>query len=296
MELRNLKTFLTVARTLNFRSAAESLNCVQSTVSAQIKNLEEELGEPLFHRLGKKVALTTAGRNMVRYAQRIVEMEKEAFSAVSENSEPRGSIALRIPQSLGTYCLPSIIENFREEYPKVGFDINSCEYQLLPRELKAGTTDVAFLLADSVDFSELRTECLSVVELLIVTAPGHRLARRKTVSASDLKDECIIVPKHDCSYRMVFQNILSEEKAKTGPTIETNSIEALKHFAMKGLGIAMVPRISVARELEENKLSAVSLNDYSPEAAVLMIWHRENWLSPMLKAFMDAAREFFRRG
>lgn len=176
MEIRNLKTFITVARLLNFRKSAETLNYAQSTISAQIKILEEELGKPLFRRKGKTIDLTSAGKNLVQYAQKIVAIEKEAFATVSEIETHHGNLSLRIPQTLGTYFLPEILQEFYQTYPNTDFDVASCEYQNLPHELKSGITDLAFLLTDSVDFSELKTEFLGTVNLVMVGSPIHYLS------------------------------------------------------------------------------------------------------------------------
>ena len=294
MEVRNLKTFLTVAKLSSFRQAAERLNYAQSSISSQIIVLEEEVGTPLFQRQGRSIALSAAGKKLFRYAQKIVEVEREAFAAASSAAEPRGLISLRIPQSLGTYYLPAIIEMFRARHSKVDFDVSSCEYQMLPHELKSGTTDLAFLLADSVDFSELKTEFLGAVTLSVVAPPTHSLTRYPSISTRDLKNQPIILPKHDCSYKMAFEELLAEEKVRPGTVIEMNSIEAIKHCVMKGLGIAMIPDIAVSAEIGNGRLVPLNWPEDALETAVLMIWHQEKWLSQMLKEFMNIARKIFR--
>lgn len=294
MEVRNLKTFLEVAKLSSFRRAAERLNYAQSSISSQIKVLEEEIGEPLFQRQGRTIALSTAGKKLIRYAQKIVEVEREAFAAASSAAEPQGLISLRIPQSLGTYYLPTIIERFRKGHSIVDFDVSSCEYQVLPHELKAGITDLAFLLTDSVDFSELKTEFLGTVDLSIVAHPNHRLAIRKSILTRDLKNEPIILPKHDCSYKMAFEQLLAEEEVRPGAVIEMNSIEAIKHCVMKGLGITMIPEIAVSAEIKRGDLVVLPWPQDELETAILMIWHKEKWLSPLLKEFMNTVRRVFR--
>ena len=136
MELRQLKTFQTVTRLASFNRAAEALNYAQSTVSAQIKLLEEEFGVPLFNRLGKNITLTEAGQMLMRYSQRMLDIEKETLTKVSGWEEPHGSISIRIPQSIGTYLLPSVLSKFKESFPRVGFDISTCAYNELIQELK----------------------------------------------------------------------------------------------------------------------------------------------------------------
>ncbi len=293
MEIRNLKTFITVARLLNFRKSAEILNYAQSTVSAQVKILEEELGKPLFQRKGKTVNLTSAGKDLVQYAQKIVAIEEEAFSTVSKAKTPQGNLSLRIPQTLGTYFLPEILQEFYKIYPNTNFDVASCEYQSLPNELKSGITDLAFLLTDSVDFSELKTEFLGTVNLVMVGSPNHGLTQQTRVSILDLADETVFLPKHDCSYKMMFEQWLIQEKIKPASIVEMNSIGAIKQCVAKGLGISIMPDITAAGEIDEGSLSILNWEDEAIETAILMIWHRDKWISPLLKTFMDKVRTVF---
>ncbi len=291
MEIRQLKTFQTVARLLNFNRSAEILNYSQSAVSAQIKLLEEELGVPLFDRLGKRVRLTEAGRMLVRYSSKMIDIEKEALAIVAGGKEPRGSISLRIPQSIGTYLLPSVLKKFQARFPRVGFDVGSCAYQALPNELKTGVTDVAFLLADSIHFSELNVELLRIEPLVMASSPAHPLAAKSALGVRDLAGETILLPKHDCSYKMFFEKSLAEEKMEAPTMMELNSIEAIKQCMIKGIGVTMIPAISIRREITQKRLAVLPWSDEPLEMAVLMIWHKDKWLSPTLLAFMDTVRE-----
>ncbi|MBF0510053.1 MAG: LysR family transcriptional regulator [Deltaproteobacteria bacterium] len=291
MELRQLKTFQTVGKLLSFNRAAETLNYAQSTVSVQIRLLEAEFGVPLFDRLGKRVILTEAGQALMRYAQKMIDIEEETLSEVTGRTQPQGSLSIRIPQSLGTCYLPAILSKFRTRYPKVGFDINSCAYHSLEQELKSGVTDLAFLLAESINARDLKFEVLGIVPLVIVAQAGHPLAGRRSVGVRDLQGEAIIFPKHDCSYRMVFEQILIEEKVKTAAVIEMNSVEAIKQCVMKGVGLTIMPEISIKKEITAKELVVLPWGDEVLETGILMIRHKDKWISPTLQAFMETVRE-----
>ncbi len=294
MELRQLKTFQTVARLLSFNRAAEILNYSQSAVSAQIKLLEEELGVPLFDRLGRRVRLTEAGRMLVQYSQKMLDIEQETVAKVAGWQEPYGSISIRIPQSIATYLLPSVLSKFQTRFPKVGFDIGTCAYDTLIHELRTGITDVAFLLAESVPLAELKTEVLRIEPLVMVAGPQHPLAQKAAVNIRDLADQTILLPKHDCSYKMVFEQMLTEEKVDSATMMELNSIEAIKQCAIKGIGATIIPMMSVAREIDQQKLVILPWTEEQLETAILMIWHKDKWLSPTLEAFMETVRTVMR--
>ncbi|MHC1728236.1 MAG: LysR family transcriptional regulator [Syntrophobacteraceae bacterium] len=290
MELRQLKTFQTVARMLSFHRAAEVLNYSQSAVSTQIKLLEEEFGVSLFNRLGKRICLTEAGQMLMSYSQKILDIEQETIAKVSGWEEPHGSISIRIPQSISTYLLPSVLCKFQASFPKVGFDIGTCAYEALIHELKTGITDVAFLLAESIPFAELETEVLGFETLVIVSSPDHPLAGRPGMHIGDLAGQSILLPKHDCSYKMVFQRILVEEKIEPATYMEINSIEAIKQCVFKGIGVAMLPLMAVKQEIAQGRMRILPWPQEQLETAILMIRHKDKWLSPILKAFIETMR------
>ena len=291
MELRQIKTFQAVAKLLNFNRAAEILNYSQSAVSTQIKLLEEELGVSLFDRLGKSVRLTEAGQMLVQYSQKMLDIEKETLAKVSGWEEPQGSISIRMPQSIATYLLPSVLMEFHTRFPKVGINISSCAYHSLPQEFRTGIIDVAFLLADSIHFAELKAELLRIEPLVIVASPDHSLSKQSTIHIRDLIGQSILLPKHDCSYKMIFEQILTEEKVDSATIMELNSIEAIKHCVIKGIGVTMIPMMSVAQEISQNKLTVLRWSEEKLETGILMIWHKDKWLSPSLRAFMDTVKE-----
>ncbi|MBI5593273.1 MAG: LysR family transcriptional regulator [Deltaproteobacteria bacterium] len=291
MELRQLKTFLTVARLLSFNRAAETLNYAQSTVSSQIKLLEEEFGQPLFDRLGKRIHLTEAGHMLIQYSQKMLDIEKETLAKVSGWEEPHGSLSIRMPQSIGTYFLPSILSKFQANFPKVGFDISTCAYEGLINELRTGIIDVAFLLADSVPFSELKTELLRIEPLVVVSSSDHPIAEQYNMHICDLAGQSIFLPKHDCSYKMIFEQILTEKKVESVTFIEINSLETIKQCILNGLGIAMIPLMAVKKEIAQKEMTILPWPEETLETAILMIWHKDKWISPTLQAFMNTVKE-----
>ena len=290
MELRQLKTFQTVARLLSFNRAAEVLNYSQSAVSTQIRLLEEEFGVSLFHRLGKRISLTEAGRTLIQYSQKMLDIENETRARVAEREDPQGSLSIRIPQSIGTYFLPRILSEFQFRFPRVGMDISTCAYEALIHELKTGMTDLAFLLAESIPFAELKTELLRVEQLVLVSPPDHLLAGRPSMDLRELTGQIILLPKHDCSYKMVFEQALTEAKIGDATFMEINSVETIKQCVLSGIGVAVIPAMAVRKEIAQKRLAVLSWPEEALETGILMICHRDKWLSPTMEAFMDTAR------
>lgn len=290
MELRQLKTFQTVGRLLSFYRAAETLHYAQSTVSAQIKGLEEEFGLPLFDRLGKKVVLTEAGEMLMEYAGKMLAIEAETRAGVSGRKEPQGCISLRIPESIGTYLMAGAIRDFHAAFPKIGFNISACAFNSLKQEMKTGVTDLAFLISDYIAASELVVEALGFVNIVAVCGPDHPAAGKNAFTLQDFGNQAILLPKQDCSYKMQFEKELTGNSIQIAAKIEMNSVEMLKQCIMQGVGIAVLPEVTVRKERDSGRMHVLPWNQAGLEQAVLMLWHKDKWISPALHAFMEATR------
>lgn len=291
MEFRNLRTFQAVARHLSFHRAAEVLNYAQSTVSAQVQALEDELGVRLFDRLGRRVYLTEEGELLFAYAQKILDLEQEAQAEVAFREATPGSLVIRVPESLCVYRFPPVIRRFRSLRPNVRLQFITCAQEGLEKDLRRGITDLAFLLADSIQAGDLNVEILGTEALVLAASPQHPLASKAEVHTRDLNGETILLTKVDCSYRRILQDLLTEAKAQAGMILEFHSVEAVKHCVEEGLGVTMLPEMAAQDGGASNGLKILPWAENGLETAVLMVWHREKWLSPSMKSFMDAARE-----
>ncbi len=292
MELRQLKTFQTIATLHSFSQAAEALGYAQSTVSEQIKALETDLNAHLFDRRGRRIALTKAGELLLQYTQKMLDIEQEIRAELSHPDEPHGTLSIRIPETASIYYLPSVLSSFRERFPKVGFDLNHCTYYGLPQELESGITNLAFLIADGFHATGLETETLLKLPLVIVAHPDNPLASQPDVTPQDIKYEPILLSRGDCSYRMQFEKMLVREKVEPKVILNINSITAIKQCIVAGTGITVIPRVAVEKEIAAGSLAILTwMGRKVHYADLLMIWHKDKWMSPILKAFIEAIRK-----
>jgi DNA-binding transcriptional LysR family regulator len=291
MDLQRLLTFRTVATLMNFNQAAEVLHFSQSTVSAQIKTLENEIGILLFKRIGKSIRLTEAGAKMLVYADKLLAIKEEAVAEVTGRNKVSGLLTLRMPQTMATHYLPHILCDYQPRFPGVRLDITSCAMHSLEHELRLGTVDLALLFADTIGAKNLECELLSIEPLAIITHPGHPLAAKKSVDFKDLEGQVLLLPKSDCGYRMVFEQALATERVTPATIIELNSIEAIKQTIKAGLGVTIIPEIAIRTDVEKGQLARARWVD-SLETGVLMIHFKDKWQSPAVEAFMDAMRRF----
>ena len=290
MELRDLRTFVAVASVLNFNRAGKALHAAQSTVSVRIQALEEELGVRLFDRLGRRVLLTEAGKRLLEYGRKLLEMEEEARAWVCGEAS-QGVLTVRMPESLCVQRLAGVIGGFREQFPKVRLRLIPCTFDGLTEDLRRGVTDLAFVLAYEIPYRDMRSAFLGTEELVVTAAPGYPLAARERLGPADFRDETLILSSSDCSYRKIFEGILAQAGALPPVLIECGSVAAARQYAAAGLGVTVLPEIVARQDVAAGRLAVLPWGEGPLEAAVLMVWHRDKWISPALAGFMDLCRE-----
>lgn len=292
MELRHLRTFEVVATFMNFSRAAEVLHCTQSTVSAQIKALELALGTLVFERLGRRVALTPAGEELLRHTRRLLSYEQEIQASLKRCGETLGLLTLRVPQSVADTHLPTLLRRFSATYPRVGFDISNCGFHHLADELRTGAIDAAFLLATSVESADLQTTVMLEEPMVYVASPGSPLAKRARLTSVDLAGQTLLLPKHDCGYRMALEQKLNAARVEVASLIELNSLTALVQCLVAGLGVALLPRRAVAHELETGRLCPLDWRE-ALSANLYLMRHRDKPLTGAYGAFIASVEQYF---
>ncbi len=290
MDLRTLKTFQIAANTLSFTQTAAALNYAQSSVTAQIKGLEESVGVPLFDRIGNRLRLTEPGVRLRGYADRLLALAEEARAAVHREG-PVGTLTLTAPETVCTYVLPPILRAFRARYPDVEVRFVPLPVREFKRSLLEGTLDLAFILEESFASGALHVEPLRQEPVVVIVGPGHRLRLRDSLTAADLVGESVFLTEVGCSYRNRFERALIRAGAHPKIRMEFQSIEAIKRCVAMGLGVAALPAVAVAREIEEGELVAVRWGDGSLDVTTHLAWSETRWVPPALESFVQTARE-----
>lgn len=294
MEFRELRTFQVVANLLSFNKAAKVLNYAQSTVSSQIQSLENSLGKILFIRSGSKISLTPSGVKLLKYTQRLINLENEILTHFKNMDETTGTLIIKTPHSVAAYYLPPIIKEFQLKFPNIGFDFDGCVGYNVYDIFNAGVIDLAFLFCDNFNEKLLHVEELTKVEMVFVVNPLNDTFKGKAININDFHNKTLLLSKSDCSYRMIFEKMLIEANVKLNKTIEVNSPEVLKKMLLTGCtGIALLPRIAVGQELSDGSLINLKWKGPAFNAKLYMIWKKDKYQTEASKAFMQVVRDFF---
>ncbi len=291
MELRQLCTFRMVAETLSFSRTALALNYVQSSVTAQIQALEEELGVRLFDRLGKRVSLTDAGTRLLPYAEKMLGLSEEARCVVAGGDIPTGTLTITAPESICTYCLPDVLSQFRRRFPQVRLLFRPIAFADLRNVVNEGEVDVAFVIDEFVYSNSLNVERLSSDPLYLLVSPDHHLASLPELSTGDLEGEQFLLTEIGCGYRNALDRALNRAGVQISTHLAFAGVEAIKQCAIASMGIAFLPGLTVERELESGSLVALNWENQQFSTVIQMLWHKDKWISPALQAFLGVARE-----
>lgn len=287
MEVRQLQIFRALAEELNFTRTAERVHTVQSNVTAQIKALEEELGVPLFDRLGRRVTLTDAGRRLLPFAEQALTAMEQGERAIRNGSEPSGPLRISAPESILTYRLPSVLRNFRRRFPHVEVAFRPHIDSTLAIELETGKLDLVFEMCDSPSNPAHKSMRFHTERIFLLGDPGHPLAKRRTVKAADLTGQTLLLTEAGCGYRAKLDRVIALQNVRPGHIIEFSSVEAIKQCVCAGMGLALLPAIVVARELRQNQFKALHWEGPSLDIATHVLWHKDKWISPAMAAFLE---------
>ncbi len=294
MEIRNLKTFATIARLQSFTKAADMLGYAQSTVTSQIQSLEEELGGILFERLGRKVTLTKNGENLLLYAEQILKLNQAAKDVISNSNGTKGTLTIGTPESFCMNCMPELLKKYRENYPDVEIKLRigtCCEFHHF---LQHNTVDLAFFLDQPIEDEHLVTHILFDEPVMIIASPAHPLAQKgRSITPQDLDGQSLVLTESGCVYRERFEKTLAGAKVRSCYTLEVTSVEVIKRFTINNIGLTVLSRVAVEHELAANQLVALPWNGPSFDVKAQLAYHKRKWVSPAMRAFIDLALNMF---
>lgn len=286
MELWQLEVFTAVAEEKSFSRAGQRVGRTQPAISSAIKLLEGELGEPLFDRRGRTVRLTAAGELLTEYAKRLLGLREEAVLAVGElRGLSRGTLRLGANETTCLYLLPEVLSAFTQAYPRVQVDIQRAITRSITERVIEGKLDFGIV---TLPIKNSRLEAITIHrdEMALIVGPGHALSSRRSVKMNDLEDEPFILHKIGTTTRERLVKHFNDGGVKIKVTMELASIETIKRFVSIGMGISIVPRLCIAKEIEEGSLKALSIRDARFQRKLGLIYNKDRYQSQAARAFL----------
>lgn len=282
MEIRHLETFLTAAKYQNFTKAAKELGCAQSNVTAQMKQLETELGINLFERMGKGILLTAEGEKLLPYAKKITSLSREALSLYKKH----GQIKIGVTESVATYLFGDILREFAAENPSTDIMLNMVDGKDYAALLATGEIDAAFILDSPVNAKHIQVLGRRKENIFLLSSSTHDLAGKSHITPEDFLTYPILLNTKKCPYRRMFEETLLSEGIHPKIALETNSVHVLKESCLWGLGLCLLPEFAVKKELVYHILERLNYKTNYPVYTQILL-HQDKWVSPALQKFIE---------
>jgi DNA-binding transcriptional LysR family regulator len=260
MDLRQLEIVKTVAESGSFTAAARLLHVSQSAISRQILVLEEELKEPVFLRLGRRVRLTPAGEAVLQLGRRVLADVRDTTSAIVERQRKlTGSIHLAGGMTVCLHVFPALLKEYRRQHPDVEVKLTTGGTPQLLERLRSGVVDVA-LLTLPVEGNDLTQVPVMREELLLVAHASHALLKQRRIRARDLDRQRLVLFERGSSTRTVIDDMLRREQIEPRVVMETENVEILKALVASGLGMTIIPYQAIAREVRAGQLRCARID------------------------------------
>jgi len=289
MDINQLEVFLAVAQEKSFSRAADALHRTQPAVSQAIRRLETELGEALFDRSSKDGTLTAAGRVLFDFAQQMMNLRHHAHSAIRELRDlHRGKLSLGANEYT-VMCLLPLIPIFRARHPHIKIEVKRSLASRIPGEILGREVEIGVVSFKPND-PAVKSVPIATDELTLIVAPDHPLAAKKIVSVRELGAESFIAHNVPSPYREKVVKTFEKQRTPLNISMEMPTLEAIKRLVEKGLGVALVPRLSAQTEIARKQLAGLAVKEMRLERRVHLIYRKGATLSHAAKAFLTVAR------
>jgi len=287
MDLRQLEIIRAIAETGSFTAAGEKLHVSQSAISRQILLLEDELGEPVFHRIGRRIRISQAGESLLQLSHRVFRDMQDTVSAISDTRESlRGSIGLVGGMTVCLYVFPALLAEVRRLHPTLDMRVTVGSTQRSIALLRSGAGDLG-LLTLPIDASDLVSVPLLQEELLLVTYPAHPLAAKKRIVPADLDVEPFVLFESGSITRRLVEEFFGRERITPPIIMETENVEIIKAMVRSGLGISIIPWQAAAADVRTHQL-------FCSRIAGVSLVRQTGWLYPKMSRLPRAVTEVMR--
>jgi DNA-binding transcriptional LysR family regulator len=276
VDLRQLEILQAIAETGSFTACGKKLHVSQSAISRQILLLEEELGEPLFLRVGRQVRMTAAAESLVQLGQRVFLDVRETVGAITDRTRDlRGTLRLSGGMTVCLYVFPPLLKHLRRVHPHLDVRLTVALAGRSVQEIRGGRVD-AGLLTLPVEETDLVTVPALREELLLIASPTHQLAKRRKVQARDLARLPFVLFEVGSATRKVIDTFFATQNIEPTIVMDTENVEIIKAMVKTGLGIGIVPYQAVAREVKAGQLFCTRIEGHELVRETGWVYARAN--------------------
>ena len=287
MDLRQLEIIRAIADTGSFTAAGEKLHVSQSATSRQILLLEEELGEPVFHRIGRRIRITPAGESLLQLSHRVFQDLQETVSTISEKRDSlSGTIRLVGGMTVCLYVFPTLLAEVRRVHPHLDLKVTVGSAERSIAMLRSGAGDLGMITLP-VEATDLVSVPVLQEELLLITYPAHPLAKKKSISPADLDKQDFVLFETGSITRRLVEQFFAREGVNPDVIMETENVEIIKAMVRSGLGISIIPSQAAASDVKAGQLFRSRIAGHS-------LVRQTGWLYPKMSRLPRTVSEVIR--
>jgi DNA-binding transcriptional LysR family regulator len=290
MDLDQLHTFLEIVRLKSFSKAAQTVYRTQPAISAQVRQLEQELNTSLFDRLGTRISLTPAGRIFAEYSEKILDLRRQAKNAINELERlPRGELIIAANEATCIYVLPRVFSEYKKQFPNVQLSVDRSYGARVVQAVTDNLADFGITQLP-VDEKRLQVAKIHTDEIKLLTPAGHPLAAKQGVSCRDLVNVPLLLPKSGTT-RTRLNVWMEPVEGELSVSMELDSTEMIKRFVMAGLGVSFLAAAHCEEERAAGRLATVTLAPEPMMRTVGLIYRKDKALSKAALGFIQVTLE-----
>lgn len=294
MELRNLRAFQAVVDQGSYQKAAERLGYTQSTITVQIQQLEEELGVPLFERVGRRMALTEAGKRALPQARELLAAADRLLECGRTEGIPAGTLRVDMAETLLCYRMQPVIQQFRRLAPQVRLIIRSRNCLRIPENVHTGACDLGVGYDMDWNREALEVESMGSYDIVLLASPDF--TEPDFTTPDQRKFVSLVTDEPDSIFRRRLEEYLRRREIELDVTLELWSIETIKRCVMSNLGFTYLPRFVAEEELKDGRLVELEAPISGVPAPALCAWRKGRWVTPAMELFLELLREALAEG
>ncbi len=290
MKLAAVRSFLEIVSLESFSRAALNLHYAHSTVTAQIKSLESELGESLFYRDNKSVTLTEAGKRFLPYARQLIDLEKDAKLATHASPVLHGKLKIAAVETVSTYRLPRWLKRLQQTAPGVKVSFQVMRDQEILDSVKSGTLDFGFMVEENIQVKDIEAFKLYQEGVSLYAHPDNPIVKKRKIACKDLASQFHLLWNLGCSYSHVFNDLMQKAGYHDFNYMEFSNTESMKQCVLQNIGIATLTDVTVATEVSNGWIKRLNF-DFPQRFNSFMMVNTHRKTRPLIEFFMQLIRQ-----
>lgn len=293
MELHQLRIFLEVASVRNFTKAAERLSYSQSNISAQIRQLEREMGQPLFNRIGRHVSLTQYGEQLLPHARELLYQAGAIEDMFRDDKEIAGTLRLGMVDSLCRVLLVSVMAMYHRRFPRMLVDLSVDSTDALMEQVRKDQLDFACVIHDPVSDPEWNSWDTAEMPVGIIASTDSPLAQKKAVYLEDLAGASFVMMERGAPYSSYFQHMMLDRKIPFQTILTLQDPDMACRLVAAGGFLSVVPIPIAAGYVERKEIALLAVENFSFAQYAQILLHTNKNITPQIRGMMEAVHEAF---